>query len=124
MLVCFLLCSSIHRRAAAGGGQPAGLQDLLYQLLGLCGLLVAAADAAEGMRQGLKQTAYNEVTAAEAAGPGWLAGEGPRAAWAELAEVRWGPNILRADPVIACRELSIVVNSCQTCLAWSSCIMT
>jgi hypothetical protein len=89
-----LVCVCVHywstyRRAAAGGGQPAGLQDLLYQLLGLCGLLVAAADAAEGMRQGLKQTAYNEVTAAEAAGPGWLAGEGPRAAWAELAEVGW-----------------------------------
>lgn len=78
------------RHAAAGSGQSGGVQELLYQLLGLCGLLVAAAEAAERTRQGLKQTVYNEVTAVEAAGPGWLAGEGPQAAWSELAEVNWG----------------------------------
>lgn len=94
------LCSA-HRHAAAGTGQSAGVQELLEQLLGLCGLLVAAADAAERMRQGLKHTAYNEVTAAEAAGPGWLAGEGPRAAWAELAEVN-GEHRLGGLPARAC----------------------
>jgi hypothetical protein len=65
-----------------------GAQVLLHQLLGLCGILVAACEAAQGAQQSLRHNAFNEVTQAEAAGPGWLAGEGPRAAWSELAEVR------------------------------------
>jgi hypothetical protein len=62
----------------------------LHQLLGLSGLLVAAADAADEMQQALRQTMFNEVSKGEAAGPSWLAGEGPRAAWSEVSEVRQG----------------------------------
>lgn len=80
-----LLC----RRSAAGAGEgTGGVQALLHQLLGLSGLLVAAANATNDMVEQLKGFAQNEVSKAQAAGPGWLAGEGPRAAWSELSEVR------------------------------------
>lgn len=71
------------------------MQRLLQQLLGLCGLLVTAADAAKDMQQSLRQQVFNEVSKADTAGPGWLAGDGPRAAWSELAEVRgwWGSAV-------------------------------
>lgn len=78
-----------RRRSATGAGEASGGAGvLLHQLLGLCGLLVAAADAAGEMQRALRQSAHNEVSKAQAAGPGWLAGEGPRAAWSELSEVR------------------------------------
>jgi hypothetical protein len=79
------------RHAAAGSSESTGgVQALLHQLLGLSGLLVAAADAADEMQQALRQTMFNEVSKGEAAGPSWLAGEGPRAAWSEVSEVRQG----------------------------------
>lgn len=95
LLVSQLLTCSIQfvsppcRHAAAGSGEVAGgTRALLHQLLGLCGLLRSACEAAQGAQQSLRQMAFNEVTQAETAGPGWLASEGPRAAWSELAEVR------------------------------------
>lgn len=78
-----------RRRSSTGAGEASGGAGvLLHQLLGLCGLLVAAADAAGEMQRALRQSAHNEVSKAQAAGPGWLAGQGPRAAWSELSEVR------------------------------------
>lgn len=96
----FLLCSSswllpllLHllllcRRAAAGAPEHSGsVGELLQQLLGMCGLLVTAAGAADTMQQQLKRDIFNEVSRAETAGPGWLAAAGPCAAWSQLAEV-------------------------------------
>jgi len=90
MLLHALLSPHVHRRDAAGAAERnVGIQALLQQLLGLCKLLQTAADAADAKQQQLKQEVFNEVSKAEASGPGWLCGEGPIAAWTELAEVCW-----------------------------------
>lgn len=58
----------------------------LQQVLGLSGLLQAAVAGAAAKAGQLAEHMPEEATRQAAAGPGWMAGERPRAAWGQIAE--------------------------------------
>lgn len=71
---------------ATAAERSVSMAALVAQLLGLSGMLLAAAAAAEAQAAQVKERSMEG--ALHAAGPSWLAGAVPREAWAQLAQVR------------------------------------
>lgn len=105
-------------------GQSSGVSpQSLDQLLGLCGVLLTAVQGAQDMQGSLKQEMCYEWTSAESAGPEWLSGPGPQAAWLELAKVSRG---LAQQPCVSVLLLRVVLSvfvlsMCVCACAWHPC---
>lgn len=96
----FLSCAAcfypdcVCRQHLGADDRSGSVLQSLQQLLGLSGLLQAAVAGAAAKAGQLAEHMPEEATRQAAAGPGWMAGERPRAAWGQIAEVTVVSNFI------------------------------
>jgi hypothetical protein len=101
-----------HRQNLGVDDRTGSVLQSLQQLLGLSGLLQAAVSGAAAKAAELSEHMPDEATRQAAAGPNWLSGERPRAAWGQIAEVGLGAAAeLNRDSVWVEAGLCAVVTS-------------